>query len=64
MLTGKHGEYDILHSFQTRQDVVHEIKRGIPATMSLCIGAAIIWLFFGILVGLISAVKAGRSPTG
>jgi len=59
-LLGKHGEYDILTSFQTRQNVVHEIERGIPATMSLCIGAGIIWLFFGILVGFFSAVTAGR----
>src|SRR5262245_57108097 len=60
LLPGKHGEYDVLRSFDTRQDVAHEIKRGIPATFSLCIGAAIIWLFFGILVGVISAVYAGR----
>jgi peptide/nickel transport system permease protein len=60
VLPGKHGEYDILTSFQTRQNVIHEIKRGIPATMSLCVGAAIIWLFFGILVGFFSAVTAGR----
>ncbi len=60
LLPGRHGEYDILRSFDTRQNVVHEIKRGIPATFSLCIGAGIIWLFFGILVGAISAVKAGR----
>ena len=56
---GPHSEYDILRSFDTRQDVVHEIVKGIPATMSLCIGAAIIWLFFGIVVGVISAVTAG-----
>jgi peptide/nickel transport system permease protein len=30
-----------------------------PATFSLCIGAGIIWLGFGILVGTISAVTAG-----
>jgi peptide/nickel transport system permease protein len=60
LLPGTHGEYDILRSFDTRQDVVHEIKKGIPATFSLCIGAGIIWLFFGILVGVFSAVKAGR----
>jgi peptide/nickel transport system permease protein len=59
-LLGKHGEYDVLTSFQTRQNVVHEIERGIPATMSLCIGAEIIWLFFGVLVGFFSAVTAGR----
>jgi peptide/nickel transport system permease protein len=60
VLPGKHGEYDILTSFQTRQNVVNEIKKGIPATLSLCIGAGIIWLFFGILVGFFSAVTAGR----
>jgi peptide/nickel transport system permease protein len=60
LLPGTHGEYDILRSFDTRQDVVAEIKKGIPATFSLCIGAGIIWLVFGILVGVISAVKAGR----
>ena len=59
-LIGKTGEYDILTSFQNRQNVVHEIKRGIPATFSLCIGAGIIWMGFGILVGTISAVTAGR----
>jgi peptide/nickel transport system permease protein len=58
---GPHSEYDILRSFDTRQDVVHEIVKGIPATFSLCIGAAIIWLVFGVLVGVISAVTAGRT---
>jgi peptide/nickel transport system permease protein len=57
---GKHGEYDVLSSFQNRQNVAHQIERGIPATFSLCIGAGIIWLFFGILVGVLSAVTAGR----
>jgi peptide/nickel transport system permease protein len=60
LVPGKHGEYDILTSFQNRQNVVHEIKRGLPATFSLCIGAGIIWLLFGIVVGVISAVTAGR----
>src|SRR6476661_372568 len=32
---------------------------GRPATFSLCIGAGIIWLGFGVLVGAISAVRAG-----
>jgi peptide/nickel transport system permease protein len=60
ILPGKHGEYDVLTSFQNRQNVTKEIEKGIPATFSLCIGAGIIWLFFGIVVGVISAVKAGR----
>jgi peptide/nickel transport system permease protein len=60
LLPGRHSEYDILRSFDTRQNVVHEIKKGIPATFSLCIGAGLIWLVFGVLVGVISAVTAGR----
>jgi len=49
-----------LVSYSSQLNVVQQIKSGIPATFSLCIGAAIIWLFFGILVGIISAVTAGR----
>jgi peptide/nickel transport system permease protein len=60
MLPGKHGEYEILSSFQNRQNVAKEIRKGLPATFSLSIGAGIIWLFFGILVGVLSAVTAGK----
>ena len=49
-----------LTSYINRQNVVQEIKAGIPATFSLVIGAAIIWLTFGVLVGVIAAVSAGR----
>ena len=49
-----------LVSYTTQQNVVDQIIQGIPATFSLTIGASIIWLFFGILVGVISAVKAGK----
>ena len=49
-----------LVSYTSQQNVVSQIRQGIPATFSLTIGASIIWLFFGILVGVISAVKAGR----
>jgi len=49
-----------LISYTTQQDVIAEIKRGLPATISLAVGAAIIWLFFGVLVGVISAVTAGK----
>lgn len=49
-----------LKSYSSQLNVVEEIKKGIPATFSLCIGAGIIWLGFGILVGVISAVTAGR----
>jgi peptide/nickel transport system permease protein len=49
-----------LKSYASQLDVVDEIKKGIPVTFSLCIGAGIIWLFFGILVGVFSAIRAGR----
>jgi peptide/nickel transport system permease protein len=49
-----------LVSYSSQLNVVDQIKQGIPVTFSLCIGAGIIWLFFGILVGVISAVTAGR----
>ncbi|SRR6266496_3619325 len=47
---------------QTHQGVKvgDQIKQGVPATFSLAIGAATIWLFFSILVGVISAITAGR----
>jgi peptide/nickel transport system permease protein len=51
-----------LVSYSSQLNVVDQIKAGIPATFSLCIGAAVIWLFFGILVGIIAAVTAGRWP--
>ena len=49
-----------LVSYTSQQNVVSQIEQGMPATFSLTIGAGIIWLFFGILVGVISAVRAGR----
>jgi peptide/nickel transport system permease protein len=49
-----------LVSYTNQTDVVDQIKAGIPATLSLSIGAALIWLFFGIAVGVLSAVTAGK----
>ena len=49
-----------LVSYTDQTNVVAQIKLGLPATFSLVIGAGIIWLSFGILVGTISAVTAGR----
>jgi peptide/nickel transport system permease protein len=51
-----------LESYSNRVNVREELIRGIPATASLVIGGAIIWLFFGVLFGVISAVYAGRFP--
>jgi peptide/nickel transport system permease protein len=48
-----------LISYTDQLSVRSQIWQGIPVTFSLAIGAAIIWLFFGILVGVIAAVTAG-----
>ena len=48
-----------LISYTDQLSVRSQIWQGIPVTFSLAIGAAIIWLFFGVLVGVISAVTAG-----
>jgi peptide/nickel transport system permease protein len=49
-----------LVSYTSQQPVLSQIVQGMPATFSLTIGAGVIWLAFGILVGVISAVTAGR----
>jgi len=46
-------------SYEGRENVDERIVEGIPATFSLCIGAAMLWMFFGILFGYLSAVRAG-----
>jgi peptide/nickel transport system permease protein len=48
-----------LISYSSQLNVDEQILEGIPATFSLCIGAAVIWLFFGLLFGYLSAVRAG-----
>ena len=48
-----------LISYTSRQNVDEQIWEGIPATFSLCIGAAVIWMSVGIFFGYLSAVRAG-----
>jgi peptide/nickel transport system permease protein len=48
-----------LISYSPRLSVDSRIAEGIPATVSLSVGAAVIWMFFGILLGYLSAVRAG-----
>ncbi len=42
------------------EKVDERIVEGLPATFSLCIGAAIIWLSFGVLFGYLSSIRAGK----
>src|SRR4051812_36341332 len=49
-----------LISYQSRLPVVKEIKKGIPRTFALAIGAALIWMFFAVGLGLFTAMRAGQ----
>lgn len=48
-----------LIQYSPRVPVDDRIKEGIPATLSLSIGAGIIWLAFGLFLGYLSAIRAG-----
>lgn len=50
-----------LESYFTQLNVGEEIRRGLPATLSLAIGAAIMWLSIAIAFGLYSAMRAGKT---
>ncbi len=47
-------------SYSEHVNVLSQIERGLPATLSLAIGAGIIWFVFAVVVGALSAVRAGR----
>jgi peptide/nickel transport system permease protein len=47
-------------SYTQDLNVLDEIRRGLPATISLAVGAGVIWLSLGVLFGLLSAMSAGR----
>ncbi|MGA9858203.1 MAG: ABC transporter permease [Solirubrobacteraceae bacterium] len=47
------------YSFYTGAPVLGQILNRLPATLSLTVGAAIIWLLMGIPVGIASAIRRG-----
>lgn len=48
-----------LVSYQQQRNVFDEIKQGLPHTLSLAIGAAILWMAAGVALGVYSATRAG-----
>jgi peptide/nickel transport system permease protein len=48
-------------SFYTGAPVLSLIQNRLPATLSLTVGAAVVWLLMGIPVGIISAIKRGSA---
>lgn len=53
ILTGK------LVSYTNQLNVLDEIRRGLPATLSLAIGAGVLWMVLGVIFGLLGALRAG-----
>jgi peptide/nickel transport system permease protein len=47
------------YSFRNHDPVLPEIKQRFPVTFSLAAGAAVLWLSFGVSVGVLSALKRG-----
>jgi peptide/nickel transport system permease protein len=47
-------------SYTQQLNVLDEIRRGLPVTISLAVGAGIIWLGLGIVFGVLSALSAGK----
>ena len=47
------------YSFYTGASVLSLITNRLPATFSLAVGAAIIWLLMGIPIGILSAIRSG-----
>jgi peptide/nickel transport system permease protein len=48
------------YSYSQGFNVLDEIKAGLPATLSLALGAGVLWLLASIVVGTLAAIKAGR----
>jgi peptide/nickel transport system permease protein len=46
--------------YNTDLNVVDQFKQRFPVTLSLVIPAALLWLFFSVILGSISALRAGR----
>jgi peptide/nickel transport system permease protein len=60
LVTGdEYGWPGLGFSFDTRSPVRDELFERAPRTIMLAVGAAIIWLIFGVSIGVISAIKRG-----
>jgi peptide/nickel transport system permease protein len=50
-----------IESYSQHVTVMSQIRRGLPATVSLAVGAAVLWLVVSVVLGLIAALRAGRA---
>jgi peptide/nickel transport system permease protein len=54
---GNAAQLDFGYSYQTNQPVTEAVLHAVPATVSLAVGASIVWLVMGIATGIVSALK-------
>lgn len=54
-----HGDFG--YSYQNNVPIGHYLASRLPATISLAIGGAVVWLLVGIPIGILSAVKRGSA---
>jgi peptide/nickel transport system permease protein len=47
------------YSFRTKNPVLPDLLNRLPVTLSLAVGAAVLWLVFGVATGVISALRRG-----
>jgi peptide/nickel transport system permease protein len=48
---------DLGRSYVANVEVLDQIQRNLPATISLALGGVLVWLTFGLTVGIVSAVR-------
>jgi peptide/nickel transport system permease protein len=49
-----------IQSYTQHVSVFSQIARGLPATLSLAIGAAVVWMVLGVILGVIGALREGK----
>jgi peptide/nickel transport system permease protein len=58
LVTGdQYGWPGLGFSYDARTPILEEMKTRLPRTLSLAIGAAVIWLLMGVTIGIVSALK-------
>ncbi len=58
-LKGVFLHFNFGYSYYSQQSVVSLIAERLPATISLTVGAAVVWMIAGLSIGVISALKRG-----
>jgi len=47
------------YSYRSNEPVTATLERTLPVTLSIVIGASILWILFGVILGIISALRRG-----